>query len=149
MIELGKVEAAARTLGLEVVRLEIHRADDIAPAVETFSPKVDALYIVSDALLIANVTQIIALALAAKLPTVFNNAAYVKAGGLLSYGPSYLVQFRESADIVDKILRGTKPADIPVEQPTQFELALNLKTAKALGVTFPRNLLTLADEVSE
>jgi putative tryptophan/tyrosine transport system substrate-binding protein len=104
---------------------------------------------VEDALVYANRTQIVILALEARLPTSFNAGAIVRAGGLMSYGPSYPALFRRAAEIVDKILRGTKPGDIPVEQPTKFELVLNLKTAKALDLNFPQTLLTTADEVIE
>jgi len=149
VIELAKVQAAARSFGIEVVPLEIHRPDDIAPAVVGLTPKADALYIASDALLIANLPGIIALALEAGLPTIFNNSDYVRAGALIAYGPNYSDQFRRTAEIVDKILRGTRPGDIPVEQPTKFELAVNLKTAKALGLTIPESFLSLADEVIE
>jgi putative tryptophan/tyrosine transport system substrate-binding protein len=91
----------------------------------------------------------VTLALHARLPTIFNSAEFVRAGGLISYGPNYPALFRRAADYVDKILRGTRPGDLPVEQPTKFDLAINLKTAKALGLTVPHNLLVLADEVIE
>jgi putative tryptophan/tyrosine transport system substrate-binding protein len=110
---------------------------------------VDALYLVEDALLNANASRIITLALGARLPTIFSSRDLVGAGGLMSYGPSYPALFRRAAEMVDKILHGTKPGDIPVEQPTSFELAINLKTAKALGLTIPPNLLAVADEVIE
>ena len=148
-IELRKVEATAHTLGLDVALLEIHHAGDIETAFKALTPRADALYVVSDALIIANVMRIITLAVGARLPTVFNNATYVKAGGLMSYGPSYEVLFRYTANIVDKILRGTKPGDIPVEQADKFELVVNLKTAKALGLTIPESFLLSADAVIE
>jgi putative tryptophan/tyrosine transport system substrate-binding protein len=107
----------------------------------------DALYVVVDQLVVPNLTHILTLALGARLPTMFSTRDFVKAGALISYGPSYSDLFRHSADYVDKILRGTKPGDIPVEQPTKFELVINLTTAKALGLTVPHNLL--ADEVIE
>jgi putative tryptophan/tyrosine transport system substrate-binding protein len=89
------------------------------------------------------------LALAARLPTMHGVREYVEAGGLMSYGPSFASLFRRTADLVDKILRGAKPADIPVEQPTKFELVINIKTAKALGLDLPAALLSRADEVIE
>jgi putative tryptophan/tyrosine transport system substrate-binding protein len=104
---------------------------------------------VGDALVRANSTQIITLALSARLPTIFDIREYVKAGGLMCYGPSFPALFRRAADFVDKILRGTKPGDIPVEQPTKFELVINLKTAKALGLTVPQTLLATADDLIE
>jgi ABC-type uncharacterized transport system substrate-binding protein len=150
VLEMGKVQAAARTLGLEVAPLEIRRAEDIAPAFEALKAQADALYVVVDALVAANRTRILTLALGARLPTVFNNRDYVQAGGLLSYGPNYSDMFRRAAELVDKILRGTKPGDIPVEQPTKFELVINLTTARAIGLTIPQSFLLLrADEVIE
>jgi putative tryptophan/tyrosine transport system substrate-binding protein len=147
--EMGKVQSAARTLGLEVTPHEIRRAEDIAPVFEALESQADALYVVDDALVFANSKQISTLALSARLPTIFAARDFLIAGGLMSYGPSYLALFRRAADFVDKILRGTKPGDIPVEQPTKFELVINLKTAKALGLTVPHNLLVLADDVIE
>ena len=134
-LEAGEVQAAARTLGLEITLLEIRRTEDIAPAFETLKSQTDALYVVSDALIAASRTRIITFALSARLPTIFSYRDYVKAGGLMSYGPDFTDLFRHTADIVDKILHGTKPGDVPVEQPTKFELVLNLTTAKALGLT--------------
>ncbi len=149
VLEMGEVQAAARTLGLEVAPLEIRRAEDIASAFEALKAQADALYVVVDALVAANRTRIITLALGAQLPTIFNTRDYVQAGGLMSYGPNLPDLFRRAADIVDKVLHGTKPGDIPVEQPTKFELIINLKTAKALGLTIPESFLSLADEVIE
>ena len=146
---MGEVQAAARTLGLEVAPLEIRRAEDIASAFEALKAQADALYVVVDALVAANRTRVITLALGAQLPTIFNTRDYVQAGGLMSYGPNLPDLFRRAADIVDKILHGTKPGDIPVEQPTKFELIINLTTAKALGLTIPESFLSLADEVIE
>jgi putative ABC transport system substrate-binding protein len=104
---------------------------------------------VEDALIYANRTQVVALALEARLPTSFNESGIVRAGGLMSYGPSYPALFRRAAELVDKILRGTTPGDIPVEQPTKFDLVLNLKTAKTLGLTIPPSMLAIADQVIE
>jgi len=149
-LEMGEVPAAARTLGIEVAPLEIRRAEDIAPAFAALKAQADALYVVGDPLIGANRARIITLAqTAARLPTIFNTREHVQAGGLMSYGANFPAQLRRAADFVDKILRGTKPGDIPVEQPTQFELVLNLTTATALGLTVPDKLLAIADEVIE
>jgi putative ABC transport system substrate-binding protein len=149
MLEMGEVQAAARTLGLEVAPLEIRRAEDIAPAFEALKAQADALYVLQDGLVSANRTRIITLALGAHLPTIFGSSDLVQAGALMSYGPSFSDLFRRAAEMVDKILRGTKPGDIPVEQPTKFDLVVNLTTAKALGLTIPESFLALADEVIE
>lgn len=149
MRELADVENGARGLGIEVVRLEIRHAEGITPAFQALTSKIDALYSASDAFLIANLSRILGLALDMRLPTIFNNKDYVRAGALLSYGPSYPDLFRRAAEIVDKILKGEKPGDIPVEEPTKFELAVNLKTAKAIGVKVPQSLVSLADDVIE
>ena len=134
VLEMGEVKAAARSFGIEVAPLEIRRAEDIASAFEALKAQADALYIVASPLMGSNHTRIITLALAARLPTIFAYRENVQAGGLMSYGPSYSAQFRRAAELVDKILRGAKPGDIPVEQPTKFELVINLTTAKTLGL---------------
>jgi putative ABC transport system substrate-binding protein len=149
VLELGEVQATARALGIEVAPLEIRRAEDIAPAFDALKPQADALYVVGDALVSANRTRILTRALVARLPTMFNQGDYTQAGGLISYGPSFANQFRRVAELVDKILRGTNPGDIPVEQPTKFELIINLTTAKALGLAIPESFLLRADEVIE
>jgi putative tryptophan/tyrosine transport system substrate-binding protein len=149
VIENDAVQVAAHTLGLEVAPREIRRAEDIAPAFEAFKGQADALYVVEDSLISVNSERIVGLTLRDRLPTVFYAREVASAGGLLSYGPSYPALFRRAADFVDKILRGTKPDDIPVEQPTKFELVINLRTAKILGVTIPQTLLATADEVIE
>jgi putative ABC transport system substrate-binding protein len=149
VLEMGEVKATARTIGIEVMPLEIRRAEDIAPAFEALKAQADALYVAVNALVTTNRTRIITLALGARLPTIFNTRDFVQAGALMSYGPNYPDMFRRTADLVDKILRGTKPADIPIEQPTKFEFVLNLTTAKALGLTIPETLLLRADEVIE
>jgi putative ABC transport system substrate-binding protein len=147
MRQTRELQAAAGALGLEVVPLEIRRADDIAPAFAAL--QADALYVVQDALIVANTTRVMTFALTARLPTSFNSRDFVPFGGLMSYGPRYPALFRRTADFVDKILRETKPGDIPVEQPTKFELVINLSTAKALGIAIPSNVLAIADEVIE
>jgi putative ABC transport system substrate-binding protein len=148
-LERGEVQAAARTLGLEAVTLEIRHGEDIAPAFEALKDRVEALYVVSDPLVNTNRVRIGTLALAAQVPTLHGNRELVEAGGLMSYGPNFPDLFRHAADFVDKILRGAKPADLPVEQPTKFDLVINLTTAKALGLEIPPKLLALADEVIE
>jgi putative tryptophan/tyrosine transport system substrate-binding protein len=148
-LEMEETQAAARKLGLEVAPLEIRRAEDIAPAFEALKPPADALYVAVDQLVVANLTQILTPAIGARLPTMFSTREFVQAGALMSYGPNYSDLFRHSADYVDKILRGTKPGDMPIEQPTKFELVLNLTTARALGLTIPASFLSLADELIE
>jgi len=147
--ELGEIQAAAGTLGLDVATFEIRRAEDIAPAFEALKGRAEALYVVGDALVITHRVRINTLALAARMPTIFFLREYVEAGGLMSYGPSFTDLFRRAGDYVDKILRGAKPGDIPVEQPTKFDLVINLTTAKALGLTIPESFLLRADEVIE
>jgi putative tryptophan/tyrosine transport system substrate-binding protein len=148
-LELGEVQAAARTLGLEVLPLEIRRAEDIPPAFESLKGRAQALYVVTEPLTGSNRVRVNTLALGALLPTVHGLREYVEAGGLMSYGPNTPDLFRRSADIVDKILRGAKPSEIPVEQPTRFDLVINLTTAKTLGLEIPPTLLAIADEVIE
>jgi putative tryptophan/tyrosine transport system substrate-binding protein len=147
--EVHEVHAGARTLGLDVATLEIRRAEDIAPAFEALKGRAEALYVCGDPLVDTNRIRIITLALAARLPTISDFREYVEAGGLISYGPNFPDLFRRAADLVDKIQRGAKPADIPVEQPTKFDLVVNLTTAKALGLTVPPTLLARVDEVIE
>jgi putative ABC transport system substrate-binding protein len=147
--EMDEVQATARTLGLEVARLEIRRAEDIAPAIETLMGRADALYSVQDPLLYANRVRISTLALAARLPTMQFNREFIEAGGLMFYGANFPEQFRRAGEYVDKILRGVKPGDLPVEQPTKFDLIVNLTTAKALGLKLSEAFLLRADEVIE
>jgi putative ABC transport system substrate-binding protein len=149
VLEMDEVQATARTLGFEVAKLEIRRAEDIVPAFEALKGGVEALYVCSDALVNTNLARINTLTRVARLPTMHSVREYVEAGGLMSYGPNYSVLFRRAADFVDKILRGAKPGDLPVEQPTKFDLVINLTTAKALGLTVPPALLARADEVIE
>ena len=149
VLEMGEAQAAARTLGLEVTTSEIRRAEDIAPALEELKDRADALYICPDPLMSTNRTRINILAVGVRLPTMHGVREYVEAGGLMSYGANMPYMFRRVADLVDKILRGAKPADIPVEQPTKFDLVINLTTAKALGLDIPPTLLARADEVIE
>jgi len=150
LLEVREVQAAAGTLGLTVVLSEIRHPDDIAPAFKMFERRSDALYVCSnDPLVHANQVRINTLALAARLPTIYANREHVETAGLMSYGPNVPDLFRRAGNYVDKILRGTKPADIPVEQPIKFDLVINLTTAKALGLEVPPSLLARADEVIE
>jgi putative ABC transport system substrate-binding protein len=149
VLDIREVQAAAHMLGIEFVTLEIRQAEDIAPAFEALKGRADALYVVIDPLVTLNRVRINTLALGARLPTMHGAREYVEAGGLMSYGPNFPDLWRRAADYVDKILRGAKPADIPVEQPTRFDLIVNLTTAKALGLEVPDKLLALADEVIE
>jgi putative ABC transport system substrate-binding protein len=148
-LEIGEIEAAARTIGLEVATSEIRKAEDIAPAFVALKGRAEALYVFGEPLANTNRARISALALDARLPTMAGFREIVDAGGLISYGANLTDQFRRAADFVDKILRGTKPGDMPVVQPTKFELVINLNTAKALGLEVPPTLLARADEVIE
>jgi putative tryptophan/tyrosine transport system substrate-binding protein len=147
--EMLEVQIAARTLGFQIVTSEIRSAEEIPAVIGTLKDRADALYLQSDPLMNTNRIQINTLALNARLPTFSGIRDYVEAGGLMSYGPNFPDLFRRAAEFVDKILRGAKPADLPVEQPTRFDLVVNLKTAKALGLTVPPTLLARADEVIE
>jgi putative tryptophan/tyrosine transport system substrate-binding protein len=149
VLELSEVQAAASALGLEVDKLEIRRAQDITPAFEALKGRAEALYVCIDALVNANRIRINTLALGARLPTMHGSRDYVEAGGLMSYGANFPDLFRRAADYVDRILRGANPRDLPVEQPTKFDLVVNLTTAKALGLDIPPSLLARADEVLE
>jgi putative tryptophan/tyrosine transport system substrate-binding protein len=149
VLEIGEIRVAANRLGLDIISLDIRRAEDIAPAFDAVNGRAEALYVSTDPLIFANVSRINTLALGARLPTIHNGKEYIESGGLMSYGPNYPDLFRRAADFVDKILRGAKPADFPVEQPTKFDLIINLTTAKALGLTIPPSLLARADEVIE
>jgi putative ABC transport system substrate-binding protein len=149
VIETDEVQAAARTLGVEVAKLEIRRAEDIAPAFEALKGGADALYVCTGPLVNSNRVLINTLANGARLPTVHGSRPYIETGGLVSYGPDITDMFRRAAEYVDKILRGAKPGELPVEQPTKFELVVNLKTAKTLGLEIPSILLARADEVIE
>ncbi len=149
VLEMREAQAAARTLGFEVATVEIRRAQDIAPAFDALKGPADALYVAADPLVTTNRIRINTLALGARLPTMHGQGDNVEAGGLMSYGANYPDLHRRAADYVDKILRGAKPGDIPVEQPTKFDLVINLTTAKVLGLTVPPSLLARADEVIE
>jgi putative tryptophan/tyrosine transport system substrate-binding protein len=149
VLDMREVKAAARTLGLEVITAEIQRGEDIVPAFEALNDRADALYVCIDPLVHSHRIRINTLALAARLPTSYATRDAVEAGGLMSYGPNQADLYRRAADYVDKILRGAKPGDLPVEQPRKFDLAVNLTTAKALRLTIPESFLLRADEVIE
>jgi putative ABC transport system substrate-binding protein len=148
-LEMVEVQAAASTLGLEVVTREIRRTEDIVPAFEAIKGRVQALRIVEEWLVLVNGPLINTLAFAARLPTMHSFRANVVSGGLMFYGANSGDLSRRAADYVDKILRGMKPADLAVQQPTKFELVINLRTAKALAIEIPPGLLVLADELIE
>jgi putative ABC transport system substrate-binding protein len=147
-LEMQEAQAAAGTLGLECATVEIRRAREIAPAFDALSQRAQALYLAGDQFTDANRLRISILALSARLPTIWPSQENVDVG-LISYGPNFTAQWRRAGDLVDKILRGARPADIPVEQPTKFDLVINLIVAKALGIEIPATLLARADEVIE
>ena len=149
VVEIREIQKAALTLAIEVAAFEIRRDEDIAGAFEAFRDRAEALYCLANPIIFTNRIRINTFALAARLPTMYVVREYVEAGGLMSYGPNWPSMWRRAGDLVDKILRGAKPADIPVEQPTRFDLVLNLTTAKALGLKMPDKLLALANEVIE
>jgi putative ABC transport system substrate-binding protein len=149
MLEMAEVQTSARALDLDVTALELRGADDIPPAFETLKGRADALFVCVDPLTNTHRAAITNLAIGARLPTMYGQQLYVTAGGLMSYGPSIVDLFRRAGDYVDMILRGAKPGDLPVEQPTKFDLAINLTTAKALGLKIPESFLLRADEVIE
>ena len=149
VLDMDEAQAAAKALGFEITALEIRRPEDIAPAFDALKGRAEALYVCGDTLTATNRIRINTLAVAARLPTMHGGREFVEAGGLMSYAPSFPDHFRRAADFVDKILRGAKPADLPVEQPTKFELVINAQTASTLGLAVPPMLLARADEVIE
>jgi putative tryptophan/tyrosine transport system substrate-binding protein len=149
VLEMAEVQATGRMIGLEVATFEIRQAEDIAPAFQGLKDHADVLYVVFEPLVNTNRVRINTLALGARLPAMSAFREHVEAAGLMSYGPNLPDLFRRAADYVDKILRGAKPTDLPVKQPTKFDLVINLTTAKALGLTIPESFLLRADEVIE
>ncbi len=150
VLQSDDLQAAARKLGLEVEPIKIDNADDIERAFSLARKKqVDAVVLAHTPLLVRNRAQLARLALAQRLPTMSAPSQFAEAGALMSYGPDLTKYFKRAAYFVDKILKGAKPADLPVEQPTKFELVVNLKTAKALGITIPQSILARADKVIE
>jgi len=148
-LEMREVQATAQALGLDVVMAEIRRTEDIGSAFESLKGRVDAVYVVNSPVVNANRLRINIRAVAAQLPTMHGSRETVELGGLMSYAPNFPDLWRRAADYVDKILRGAKPGDIPVEQPTRFDFVVNLMTAQALGLEIPPTLLARADEVIE
>ena len=150
MLEANEVQALAQPLGIEVATLKVSRSEEIMPALESLKDHPpDALYVPSDATFNSSRVPINTFALNARLPTMHGFREFVEAGGLMCYAPNYASMFRRAAEYVDKILRGAKPADMPFEQPTKFDLVINLKTANTIGVKIPESFLVRADEVIE
>src|SRR6516165_1137655 len=149
VLEIDELQTAARSLGLDVAVFGIRRAEDFARAFASFKGPVEAVYVVGDPLMTSNRIRINTLSLVERLPTMGGFREYVEVGGLIAYGPNYQDMWQRAGDYVDKILRGAKPGDLPVEQPTKFDLIINLVTANALGLTVPETLLATADEVME
>ena len=149
LVELEQAYAAARAFGLEGVKIEIRGMEDITSALESLKGSAEALYVVSHPLINASRIRISTLALAARMATICGFREYVEVGALMSYGPNLPALFRRAGEFVDKILRGAKPAELPVEQPTKWDLVINVTTAKALGLTIPESFLLLADAVIE
>jgi len=148
-LEIGELRSAAPVLGIDFSVFDLRAAEDIASAFEALKGNAQALYVPPDPLVFSHRTAINTLALGQRLPTMYAYRDYVQAAGLVSYGPNIPDLFRRAADYVDKILRGAKPADLPVEQPTKFDLIINLTTAKALALTIPESFLARANEVIE
>ena len=148
-LEMNEVQNVAPRVGVEVTRLEIRKSEDIIPGLQALAGKVDALYVCTDPLITTNAVRINTLAMSEKLPTMYAFREYVRQGGMMSYGPNFPDLFRRAGDYVDKILKGAKPSDIPVEQPVKFDLIVNLTTARALGLTIPEVFLVRANEVIE
>ena len=149
VLEMERVEAAARNLGFTVSPTGIKRAEDIPPFLKALKAQADALYVVENSLIATNSSLIASLALTIKMPTTFTTADTAKAGALMSYGANIPALYRRAADYVDKILRGAKPGELPVEQPSKFDFVINLTTAKVLGIDVPYSMQVLADEVIE
>ena len=148
--QFGAIQSAAPSLGVEVSPVNMREADEIERAVVAFARSTNGgLILTGSALAVVHRDLIITLAARHKLPAVYFERNFVAGGGLVSYGPDYLDQFRRAAGYVDRILKGEKPADLPVQAPTKYKLVINLKTAKALGITLPSTLLATADEVIE
>jgi putative ABC transport system substrate-binding protein len=149
VLDMRETLTAARALGLDTVKSEIRLPEDIAAAIDALKGRANALYVCNDPLVATNRVRISTLALGARLPTMFGAQEYVDVGGLMSYGANFPDLFRRAAGYVDKILRGAKPSDLPVEQPIKFDLIVNLTTAKALGLTISESFLLRADGVIE
>ena len=145
---LAETRTAARSMGVDLQSVEVRNASDLDLALEAVAAaRPSAFLALTNGMFLANRTRIVEFTARSRLPAIFPDREFVQAGGLMAYGPSLTANFRRAAGYVDKILKGAKPADLPVEQPTQFELVINLKTARALGITIPPSLLLRADEV--
>ena len=145
-----EAEAAARALGLQSFSFEVRKAEDFRPAFETArKQRADVMVVIMDGLVQNHQGEVVDLARRNRLPDIYASREFPEAGGLMSYGVSYPDLYRRAASYVDKILKGAKPADLPIEQPTKFELVVNLRTAGALGLTIPPSLLLRADQIIE
>jgi putative ABC transport system substrate-binding protein len=145
-----QIEVAARSLGLEPQLLDVRASADFARAFDTaINQRADAIIVANDTLTQSHLIRIVDLSAKHRLPSIYASREFVDAGGLMAYGPNFTDLYRRAATYVDKILKGAKPADLPIEQPTKFELVINLKTAKALGLTIPPSVLARADQVIE
>ena len=145
---LAATRTAARSMGIDIQSVEVRKASDLDLALEAVAAaRPGALLTLTNGMFLANRTRIVEFTARSRLPAIFPDREFAEAGGLMAYGPSLTANFRRAAAYVDKILKGAKSADLPVEQPTKFELVVNLKTAKALGITIPQSLLLRADEV--
>ena len=143
-----QVISAAEAFGITPLVVEVRDRDGIGPAFEVMrKERANGLFVITDPLTLANRNEIVKLAASERIPAIYEFGEFARAGGLMAYAPSVTEQFRRAANYDDKILRGAKPGDLPVEQPTRFELVINLNAAKALGITAPRDLLLRADEV--
>ena len=143
-----EIEMAAQALGVQSLLLDVRKREELAPAFESATKaRIDAIVVGQDALLQANRRLVAELAAVHHLPAIYRSREFTESGGLISYGPNYPEFYRHAAIYVDKILRGARPGDLSIEQPTKFELVINLKTAKALGITIPQPLLLRVDEV--
>jgi putative ABC transport system substrate-binding protein len=145
---MKELNAAAQSLGVQILTLEVRGSNDFNNAFSKLKKlNADALLPLGDPVIVSYQNQIVDFAAKNRLPAIYHRREFVEAGGLMSYGPSYNDLFRRAATYVDKILKGAKPGDLPIEQPTKFELVINLKAAKARGPMIPQSLLLRADEV--
>jgi putative ABC transport system substrate-binding protein len=145
---VNQIETAAKTMAIQLQALEARRVDKLESTIRAASRnKAGGVIVLPTAFLVTNRNRIAELAITDRLPTMFPTSQYMDSGGLMSYGPDHSDLSRRAATYVDKILKGAKPADLPVEQPTKFELVINLKTAKQIGLTIPPNVLARADRV--
>ena len=146
--QLKETESAARALGVQVQPVEVRNSNDFDKAFSAITKEhAGALYAVGDSVIAANRNRIVDFAAKKRLPSMFSTQQAVEVGGLMAYGTNFLDLFRRAATYVDKILKGAKPADLPVEQPRKFEFVINLKTAKQIGLTIPESVLFRADKV--